>query len=176
MAGPGVSKLTSRKKITKKTRPSATAISDPSLGRLTVSAVHGDRAARDKLRKHPGPPPDFLEQFIRAWEDRPVELKRLEAKAKAEPDSQFAQSYRRLEEQFDMVEVMELLQIAREKRKKGAPTKERNRQIFAEFAECEKSGARHATVARAKKYDVSQAYLQTLHERYMKKKLNSTTQ
>jgi hypothetical protein len=167
--------VTTRKKITKKPQPPATAISDPSIGKLTVAAVLGDRAARDKLRSYPGPPPDFLEQVIRAWDNRPIELKRLEAKATAEPNSQFAHSYRHLEEQFGMLELMEILRIAQEKRKKGGQTKETTRRIYAEFDQCEKTGAPHATVARAKRYGISQAYLQTLHERYMKKKLNSTT-
>jgi hypothetical protein len=62
--------------------------------------------------------------------------------------------------------------IAGEKRGKGRRTAERTLQIFAEFDECESTGARYATVARAKRHGITQSYLETLHRRWLNKKRN----
>jgi hypothetical protein len=161
--------VSNRTQRTKKELRTATPKRRRSIAELKAASHAGDRKAQGQIAGHHKRVGKLMAHILRAWDERPIELKRLESKAAAEPDSQFAESFRQLEAQFDMFELMQFLRIAQEKRKKGAPVKDRNRKIFAEFDQCKQIGARPKTVARAKKYGVTQGYLQKLHQRWNKK-------
>jgi hypothetical protein len=170
--------VTKRKKITKKTPRSATAISGVPIGKLVLAAADGDRWARNKLRDHPALPSDWCEQFMSMWKDRIESNRRT---IENDSDSEFIRSCRQSLQQVNehvvrlvpigIMELRKFLIFAQEKRKRGAPLTEKNWQIFAEFAECEQSGKKYGTAARARKYGITLGNLQQLYKRWKKTKL-----
>jgi hypothetical protein len=110
-----------RRQRTKKQPASAIPKTRPRLAELKAAASTGDRKARKELQEHGQCLAELTAQLLDAWERRPVELKRMEAKASAEPNSQYAENFRQLCQDFDILGAVELLRAAQEKRKKGHP-------------------------------------------------------